>query len=89
MVQNILIEVLGSFAESERLAIKGRQREGKDSALSRGKRVRRPWIERPDNWEETIENWRGGEITAVAAIKKLDMKKTQFYKMVNEYDVRK
>ena len=61
MVQNILIEVLGSFAESERLAIKGRQREGKDFALSRGKRVRRPWIERPDNWEETIENWRGSD----------------------------
>ena len=32
MVQNILLEVLGSFAEHERLEIKVRQRAGIDSA---------------------------------------------------------
>lgn len=50
MVQNIFIEVLGNFAESERLALKRRQREDIDSVLSRGVRFGRPQIEKPDNW---------------------------------------
>lgn len=84
MVQNILIEVLGSFAESERLAIRKRQREGIDSALERGVKFGRPRIEKPENWDEVYVTWKAGAITAVEAMRRVGLKKTKFYKLVQE-----
>ena len=77
MVQNILIEVLGSFAESERLAIRKRQREGIDSALERGVKFGRPRIEKPENWDEVYVTWKAGAITAVEAMRRVGLKKTK------------
>lgn len=84
MVQNILIEVLGSFAESERLAIRKRQREGIDSALERGVKFGRPRIEKPENWDKVYVTWKAGAITAVEAMRRVGLKKTKFYKLVQE-----
>ena len=50
MINNILIEVLGSIAEAERIKIKQRQREGIDSARKRGiVKFGRPKANIPDN----------------------------------------
>ena len=38
MINNILIEVLSSMAEQERLTIRKRQRQGIDAAKKKGKR---------------------------------------------------
>ena len=44
MVNNILIEVLGTIAEQERYTIRKRQREGIDAAKAKGKHMGRPKI---------------------------------------------
>ena len=52
MVNNILIEVMGTIAEQERLTIKQRQAEGIAAAKAKGKRFGRPAIITPENWRE-------------------------------------
>ena len=41
----------------------------------------RPETALPDNYAEVIDQWQSGKITAVEAMKRLDMKKTTFYKL--------
>ena len=84
MINNILIEVLASIAENERLTIRQRQREGIDAKRESGKwdDYGRPNIEKPSNWDSVIAEWKAGQITAVKAMEKLNMKKTSFYKLV-------
>lgn len=64
MVNNILIEVLGTIAEQERLTIRQRQREGIAAAKAKGKHLGRPATVLPDNWDEVIALWRSGQISA-------------------------
>ena len=54
MVNNILIEVLGTIAEQERITIRLRQREGIDAAKLRGKHLGRPRCIMPENWDEIV-----------------------------------
>lgn len=61
MVNNILIEVLGTIAEQERLTIHQRQREGIDVAKAKGKHLGRPSTSLPDNWEEVLALWQAGQ----------------------------
>lgn len=82
MVNNILIEVLGTIAEQERETILKRQREGIDAAKAKGKHLGRPKIERPDNWYVIIRQWQDNEITAKQAMMLLGMKKSSFYALM-------
>ena len=83
MVNNILIEVLGTIAEQERETIRKRQREGIDAAKAKGKHLGRPQAVKPDNWDEVISKWRSKDITALEAYKILDVSKSVFYRWVN------
>ena len=49
MVNNILIEVLGTIAQQERTTIKQRQAEGIAAAKAKGKHLGRPRIAAPEN----------------------------------------
>lgn len=80
MVNNILIEVLGTIADQERKTIRHRPREGIFVAKSKGKNLVRPSTKKTANWDEVVSLWRSGEITANEARKRLRMKKTAFYK---------
>ena len=84
MVNNILIEVLGTIAEQERRNIKQRQAEGIAAAKGSGVTLGRPKAEKPDNWEEVIKEWQSGKITAVKAMELTGTKRTTFYKLVNQ-----
>ena len=46
--------------------------------------VGRPRVHRPDNWREVTLRWHRGEITAVAAMKMLDLPKSTFYRFTAE-----
>jgi len=83
MVNNILIEVLGTIAEQERVTIKQRQAEGIAAAKSKGKSFGRPKAEYPNNWEDVVRRWREGEITAIKAMELTGVKRTTFYKLAN------
>ena len=82
MVNNILIEVMGTIAEQERLTIKQRQAEGIAAAKGKGKKFGRPAMKTPENWDQVYSAWKNGEITARKAMSLLNMKTTSFYKLV-------
>ena len=82
MVNNILIEVIGTIAEQERITIKNRQAEGITAAKKKGKRFGRPAMTASSNWKSVYKSWKNGEITAKVAMEQTNMKRTSFYKLV-------
>lgn len=97
MINNILVEVLTSIAENERLTIKQRQAEGMDAMpidATTGKRkssktgrvVGRPCVDFPKEWESVYRRWKSKEIKAVEAMKILNLKKNSFYTLVKRYE---
>ena len=82
MVNNILIEVLGTIAEQERETIRKRQAEGIEAAKANGKTLGRPALQFPDNWKEVYSSWKSGAITAKTAMEQTQTKRTSFYKLV-------
>lgn len=82
MVNNILIEVLGTIAQQERETTHQRQAEGIRAAKEKGKKLGRPALTFPDNWNEVYTSWKNGEITAKIAMEKTNTKRTSFYKLV-------
>ena len=84
MVNNILIEVMGTMAEQERDNIKKRQRQGIDNARDKGVKMGRPKSERPENWAEVTAEWTAKKISAVEAMKRTGLKKNSFYTLALE-----
>lgn len=86
MIQNILIEVLSSIAEQERVMIKKRQQQGIEAAKARGKHLGRPKVSRPERFTEVYHQWKKKQITAVEAMRKLNLSSSTFYRMVHQYE---
>lgn len=86
MINNIIIEVLSSMAEQERVNTLQRQKEGIAIAKSKGKHLGRPIQKLPKEWDKLYKEWKAGKITAVAFMKAIDMKKATFYKKVKDYE---
>lgn len=86
MIQNILIEVLASIAEQERINIKNRQREGIEAAKKKGKHLGRPRCQIPKEMEEVYTLWKSGKITAKKAMELLHMSSSTFYRKIKEYE---
>jgi len=85
MVNNILIEVLGSIAEEERRKIRRRQREGIEAAHNRGLKFGRPNAKKPEKWNTALARVKAGEIRPVDAMKELSIKKTTYYNLIKLY----
>ncbi len=86
MITNILVEVLASIAEQERITIRKRQREGIDAARAAGKHLGRPKAVMPENFGEVYKEWKADKITARYAMKKLGLKRSTFYRFVKIYE---
>lgn len=78
-----MLTVFGAVAELEREYILQRQREGIAVAKQNGVYKGRKPIEHP-KFAEIVHLWKGGDITAVEAMKRLDMKPSTFYRKVKE-----
>lgn len=78
-----MLTVFGAVAELEREYILQRQREGIAVAKQNGVYKGRKPIEHP-RFNEIVSLWKGGDITAVEAMKRLDMKPSTFYRKVKE-----
>ena len=85
LISNIVFELLSYMSEKERLKIKQRQAEGIKIAKEKGKKLGRPKVGYPDNWEEVYNRWLNKEITAVVAMYELNLKKNTFYKLVKQF----
>ena len=86
MINNVLIEVLGTIAEEERNKIKKRQAEGIAVAKAEGKHLGRPKTEYPAGWGEYYAKWKAGEITATKMMEQLELKRNTFYRLVKKYE---
>ena len=82
MINNIIIEVMSSIAEQERITIRQRQREGINVAKRQGKHMGRPKLEKPEEWDKYYNMRKSGRITAKKVMEVLGLKKTSFYKLV-------
>lgn len=85
MVSNILIEVLSTIAEEERIKNHQRQTEGITAAQAKGVQFGRPKLKKPENYEEVMARVASGELKAVEAMRELGVKKTSFYKLKKLY----
>ncbi|WP_283700130.1 recombinase family protein [Clostridium perfringens] len=83
---NFLVDWELISAEEELKRIKERQREGLELAKKKGKKLGRPKIEMPSNFEEIYTKWKKGELTAKRSMELLGLKKTVFYEMVKTFE---
>lgn len=86
MVNNILIEVLATIAETERDFIRKRQEEGIASAHSRGVKFGRKPIPFPETWESDYKDWRASKCSAASLYHKYGWNFVTFYRKVKIYE---
>ena len=81
-----MLTVFGALAELERENILERQREGiqiaKEQGAYQGRQKMK--IDR-EQFESVVREWRADKITAVEAMKRLDVKPNTFYRRVKEW----
>ena len=78
-----MLTIFGAVAELEREYILQRQREGIIIAKKAGKYTGRKPIVHPD-FERVVTRWRSGEISAVDAMRRLNMKPSTFYRKTRQ-----
>ena len=81
MINAILIEVLGSIAENERLKIRRRQREGIDAAKKKDIKFGRPTLELPENLEIVMQAVEAKQITVSQALGQLHISRSSYYRL--------
>ena len=85
-INNMLIELYATMAQAEIEKKEKRQQEGIEAKKARGEWADygRPKAQKSGNWDEVIEQWQQGKITAVKAMELTDTKKTTFYKLLKQ-----
>lgn len=89
LLEDQFLSMLSYVAEQERKKTKQRQAEGIEVAIGKGIRFGRPKKEVTADFNTIIAEWKAGKITAVAAMKQLDMKPNTFYRRAKEYETKK
>ena len=82
-ISDLILQILSYVAEQERTFIKQRQKEGIASAKSNGVKFGRPKIEKPDNFDIVVSQWKNKEIKTKEALELLNLRPNTFYTMVN------
>ncbi|KAG3106289.1 hypothetical protein PC123_g6 [Phytophthora cactorum] len=90
---DLVLQILSWLAEEERKGIKQAQAEGIAEAKKKGKYLGRPRINlgtlKPVQrgiLDANYKLWKDTKLTAVEFMRKLDLKKNTFYKIVREYE---
>lgn len=84
LIGDIIFSLLSYVGEKERQKLKSRQAAGIELARAAGKYKGRKKIDTPDGFETVYIKWKAGDITAIAAMKTLGIKKDAFYRIVRE-----
>lgn len=79
-----MLTIFGAVAELEREYILQRQREGVEIAKANGIYKGRKPIER-ENFAQVVTLWESGRITAVEAMRRLNLKSSTFYRKVRKW----
>lgn len=86
LMEDQFLSLLSYVAEQERKKSKQRQAEGIEVALSQGVKFGRPRQEINDDFIKAYNEWKSGKITAVDAMRRVEMKPNTFYRRVNDYE---
>ncbi len=84
-IADLVLQILSYVAEKERINIKARQKQGIEIAKANGKKLGRPIVTYPHNWDMVYSDWQEGKITAVSAMATLGLKRATFYNLVKRY----
>jgi len=84
-ISDLILQVLAYVSENERINIKQRQAEGIALAKAKGKQMGRPKKEIDKAFIDVYLKWKDKDITAVTAMKMLNLKPNTFYRRVREY----
>ncbi|HDX9614515.1 TPA: recombinase family protein [Bacillus toyonensis] len=93
LMEDQFLSLLSYVADQERKKIKQRQAEGIEAAKQRGQKLGRPTLElktlskeQRKTIEENYSNWKDKVITGVEFMNMIGLKKTNFYKVIKEYE---
>ncbi|MBU3113563.1 recombinase family protein [Clostridium lacusfryxellense] len=81
-----MLTIFGAVAQLERDYLKDRQIEGIAIAVKEGKYKGRKSIEVPKLWDKYYRMYKENTIKAIDVMKILELKKTTFYKLINQYE---
>ena len=84
LLEDQFLSLLSFVGDQELKKIKERQRQGFENRRRMGKPLSRPKVKKPDDWDVNIEDWQSGKITAKECMERMNIKRTSFYKLVNE-----
>ncbi|MGA2642337.1 MAG: recombinase family protein [Spirochaetia bacterium] len=79
-----VLTIFAAMSQMERETIRVRQREGIESARLRGRVLGRPAATYPPTWNEVYVEWQAGKLTAGAAMRRLGLRHTTFYKLARQ-----
>lgn len=86
VMEDTILAMLAYVAEQGRKRIRQTQREGIDLALAKKLPYGRPKAIITDKLRSVYLQWKKGKITAAEAMKRADIKRTTFYKLVKQLD---
>ena len=88
-ISDLVLSLLSYVSTNEREKINNRVRSGLEMAKKHGTKSGRPFgrpkIEKPKNFDETVDKVKNGNITAREAMKTLGLKTNTYYSMVKKY----
>lgn len=95
-VADLVLQILSYVADKERANTLARQRQGidvmpvdpqtgKKISKKTGRPTGRPAAKYPDGWEDVYTRWQNGDLTAVAAMRQLNLTRSTFYKLAAQY----
>ena len=84
-IADLVLQILSFVAETERENTKKRQAEGIAAAKARGVKFGRPKVTLPEDFFMTVMLWENKQIPLEAALEKLQMSRSTFYRKVKEW----
>lgn len=82
----MMLGIIGSIYQFERECLLERQKEGIRIAKEKNIYKGRKKIDYPSNWDEVYKKYKVRKITATKAMEILNLKRTTFYKLKNQYE---
>lgn len=82
----LMLTMIAAINQFERANMLERQREGIAIAKEKGVYKGRKQVKVPANWDEVYTKWKSREITAKQAMEETGLKRTTFYRIVQEQE---
>lgn len=86
VVSDVVLALFAYIADEDWSERHELQRQGIEVAKKGGRHLGRPRVEYPQSWQEWYPKWIAGKISAVDAMREMDLKKDSFYRLVKKHE---